>query len=133
MCLIGRAPRDSVEVSLDISGVPVVLTDTAGWRQTDDPVEGEGINRARQAASQADLLLIVVDGSQPGWADQVLTISGWSQTDVFVLVNKQDKGMQDEQKLLVSADILAGNVIAISAQDGTGLDQLEDRLDQFVC
>jgi len=124
--------RDSVEVSLDISGVPVVLTDTAGWRQTDDPVEGEGINRARQAASQADLLLVVVDGSQPGWADQVLTISGWSQADVFVLVNKQDKGMQDEQKLLVSADILAGNVIAISAQDGTGLDQLEDRLDQFV-
>ena len=124
--------RDSVEVSLNISGVPVVLTDTAGWRQTDDPVEQEGINRAKQAASQADLLIIVVDGSQPGWADRVLTISAWSQAEVFVLVNKQDKGVQDEQHLLGSEHIPAANVIAISAHDGTGLEGFEDRLDQFV-
>ena len=124
--------RDSVEVSLDISGVPVVLTDTAGWRQTDDPVEGEGINRAKQAASQADLVLIVVDGSQSGWADEVLTISRWCQADIFILMNKQDKGLQEEQDILVSGNIPAANIMAISAQDGTGLEQLEDRLERFV-
>lgn len=124
--------RDSVEVSLNISGVPVVLTDTAGWRQTDDPVENEGINRAKQAASEADLLMIVVDGSQPGWADNVLAISGWSQSDVLVLVNKQDKGIQDERGQLVCDQIPEANVIAISAHNGSGLEGLEARLNQFV-
>ena len=47
--------RDSIEVGLEIAGVPVVITDTAGWRQTDDPIEKEGIERARQAAAEADV------------------------------------------------------------------------------
>ena len=68
-----------------MSGIPVVLTDTAGWRQTDDPIEQEGIHRAQQAAAQADLVIIVVDGSRTGWADQALTISSWSEAEIFIL------------------------------------------------
>lgn len=53
--------RDILEISLDIGGYPVVLCDTAGIRTSNDPVEQEGLRRAKEAASHADLVIIVVD------------------------------------------------------------------------
>ncbi|MFZ1430023.1 MAG: tRNA uridine-5-carboxymethylaminomethyl(34) synthesis GTPase MnmE [Geminicoccaceae bacterium] len=53
--------RDVIEVQLDLDGVPVTLLDTAGLRETDDPIEQEGIARARSRAEQADLRLYVVE------------------------------------------------------------------------
>ncbi|MDI1345202.1 MAG: tRNA uridine-5-carboxymethylaminomethyl(34) synthesis GTPase MnmE [Pseudolabrys sp.] len=55
--------RDVVEVHLDLGGLPVTLLDTAGIRDTDDPVELEGVRRARERAASADLVLWVVDAS----------------------------------------------------------------------
>jgi tRNA modification GTPase len=53
--------RDVIEVHLDLGGLPVTLLDTAGIRETDDPVELEGVRRARERASAADLVLWVMD------------------------------------------------------------------------
>jgi tRNA modification GTPase len=53
--------RDALEVALDLRGVPVVLVDTAGIRDTSDPVEAEGVKRARARAAAADLVLWLVD------------------------------------------------------------------------
>ena len=53
--------RDVIEVHLDLAGWPVTLLDTAGIRETDDPVELEGVRRARDRAAAADLVLWVVD------------------------------------------------------------------------
>ncbi len=53
--------RDVIEVQLDLDGYPVTLIDTAGIRQTDDPVEQEGVRRARVRAAEADLVLWVTD------------------------------------------------------------------------
>jgi len=55
--------RDVIEVHLDLAGLPVTLLDTAGIRETEDPVELEGVRRARERASAADLILWVVDAS----------------------------------------------------------------------
>ena len=55
--------RDVIEVHLDLGGLPVTLLDTAGIRETDDPVEMEGVRRARERAASADLVLWVVDAS----------------------------------------------------------------------
>ena len=49
--------RDVLEVRLDIGGVPVTLLDTAGLRETDDPIEAEGVRRARARAAAADLVI----------------------------------------------------------------------------
>ena len=53
-----------IEVHLDLGGWPVTLLDTAGIRETDDPVELEGVRRARERAHGADLVLWVVDAGQ---------------------------------------------------------------------
>jgi tRNA modification GTPase len=55
--------RDIIEVQLDLDGYPVTVIDTAGIRETDDPVEQEGVRRARARAAEADLVLWLVDGS----------------------------------------------------------------------
>ena len=60
--------RDVIEVSLRLAGYKVILSDTAGIRETEDEVEAEGVRRARLRASEADLRLWVVDGSAPGSA-----------------------------------------------------------------
>ena len=59
--------RDVIEVRLDLAGVPVTLLDTAGLRDSPDPVEQEGIRRARARAADADLVLDFGNGSG-GWA-----------------------------------------------------------------
>src|SRR5450830_200361 len=56
--------RDVIEVHLDLGGLPVTLLDTAGIRATDDPVEREGVRRARERAASADLVLWVADASE---------------------------------------------------------------------
>ena len=56
--------RDVLEISLDIGGYPVILCDTAGLRATEDPIEKEGLKRAKVTASMADLVIIVVDPSK---------------------------------------------------------------------
>ncbi len=70
--------RDVIEVHLDLGGWPVTLLDTAGIRETDDPVELEGVRRARERAAGADLVLWVVDA---GDADADSVISGREQSE----------------------------------------------------
>src|SRR6516164_1013117 len=55
--------RDVIEISLDLGGYPVTILDTAGIRDSDDPVEHEGVRRARERAGAADLVLWVTDSS----------------------------------------------------------------------
>jgi tRNA modification GTPase len=61
--------RDVIEVHLDLGGWPVTLLDTAGIRETADPVELEGVRRARERANGADLVLWVVDAGQGAGAE----------------------------------------------------------------
>ena len=57
--------RDLVEASLDLRGFPVTLVDTAGLRESDDPIEREGVARARRRAERADLTLWLTDSTAP--------------------------------------------------------------------
>src|SRR5690349_24112549 len=56
--------RNIIEVQLDLDGYPVTVIDTAGIRETDDPVEQEGVRRARARAADADLVLWLSDSPQ---------------------------------------------------------------------
>jgi tRNA modification GTPase len=70
---IAGTTRDLVEVALDLDGVSVTLIDTAGLRDTEDPIEQEGVRRARARAANADLVLLVVETNDMNPCDQVGT------------------------------------------------------------
>ena len=82
--------RDVIEVHLDLGGFPITILDTAGLRDTDDPVEHEGVRRAGERAEASDLVLWVVDatGKVPPTVPRVLR--GPGGPTVWVLSNKND-------------------------------------------
>jgi tRNA modification GTPase len=102
--------RDVVEVSLDLGGVPVVLADTAGLRETEDEIEAEGVRRARAWAGAADIVLAVRDASEPA------PISG-SAVGELVVMNKSD--LVPKTKWAQGPD-----AIWVSARTGEGIDAL---------
>jgi tRNA modification GTPase len=81
--------RDVIEVHLDLAGYPVTVLDTAGLRESDDPVEQEGVRRARDRAAEADLILWVVDATDPAAAPP-LAFAEKDASAVWIIVNKCD-------------------------------------------
>jgi tRNA modification GTPase len=79
--------RDVIEVHLDLGGLPVTLLDTAGIRATDDPVEREGVRRARERAAAADLVLWVVDASAADGGESGRPAAGPA---AWTVINKVD-------------------------------------------
>jgi tRNA modification GTPase len=112
--------RDSLCEPVDIAGVPVLLTDTAGLRVTTDGIENLGIERTHRAMSDADLVLVVVDGSiAPESQHMTFLNSSLSQRRIIAL-NKCDR-----PDFNPTADKSWGNVVVcISALTGEGLDKL---------
>jgi tRNA modification GTPase len=103
--------RDVIEVPLDLDGLPVTLLDTAGLRETDDPVEAVGVERARRRAAESDLRLGVLDATAP----QPETVAGAE----VVALNKVD---------LPGAAATSGDVVPISCATGEGVAELLARL-----
>jgi tRNA modification GTPase len=81
--------RDVIELHLDLDGQPVTLLDTAGIRPTDDPVELEGVRRAQQRASAADLVLWVVDIADPAGGRPVADLPN-TVAPIWLIENKAD-------------------------------------------
>ncbi len=97
--------RDLVSETASIGGIPVKLFDTAGIRESSELVESLGIERSFQAMADADLTLVVVDGSQPlGVKDQALIDRG----RCLVVRNKCDLGLQQAEPYATSAVTGAG-------------------------
>jgi tRNA modification GTPase len=115
--------RDLVRVPLNIGGLPVEVVDTAGLRQTSDPVEVEGVRRAREQGSLADVVLWLSDLSAAGEADQVPVEI---ERDRLILVgNKVD--LTDLAPGRVGADNQPpadSCEVRISAATGAGLEAL---------
>ena len=114
--------RDSLSELLNIDGVPVLLTDTAGLRESNDPVEYLGIERTRRAIADADLILFVLDGSQPLTDEDRAIFANIVEDKHLIALNKSDLSNFDN---LISAGIGDNSkCVAISAKTGEGLDAL---------
>ena len=116
--------RDVLEESIDLDGVMVRLVDTAGVRDTDDIVELEGIKRTRAAQDEADLLLVVVDGSMPLTSDDRALLSVARDRKHVVVVNKADLAVRVETDVAL-ADRL---VYVVSAKTGSGVEMVKSAL-----
>lgn len=111
--------RDQIEVSLDLNGVPVVLVDTAGIRQTKDPVESEGIRRALARAQGADLVLWLVDAR-----DQVPPAPPPQATRVITVRTRTDRLASGAQIDAPKLSTETASALSISAHTGEGMEQL---------
>jgi tRNA modification GTPase len=107
--------RDVIEVQLDLDGYPVTVIDTAGIRETDDPVEQEGVRRARARAAEADLVLWLTD-SKEGMAKHE------GGAPVWLMRNKID--LDSGEAAATNSDSSAGRAFRISARRGDGIAEL---------
>ena len=119
--------RDTIEEAVHISGVSLLLMDTAGLRETDNKVEQIGIERARASMEKADLILAVIDGSSSLDEEDKTILHSLGGKKAIVILNKYD--LTPEVK---AEDIwkIAGHVpvISLSARYGSGMDELRDEL-----
>lgn len=110
--------RDTVEESFAIDGVLVRAIDTAGLRDSADPVEHAGIRRARHALETATLLLVVVDGSIPPHRDATAVLRDTRGRRRIVFFNKRDAGSAGyDARELAEADAIFGSAFDRHALD----------------
>ena len=84
--------RDTIEEQWVLEGVPLRLTDTAGLRQTDCGIEAEGIRRAHRQADEAEIILYLIDSSQPLHEEDEQRLASLPNDRTLLLLNKQDQG-----------------------------------------
>ena len=115
--------RDVIEVHLDLGGYPVTLLDTAGVRESDDPVEQEGVRRARERAATADLVLWVEEAGLA--VDRVMQ---WNESKkAWLIENKADLICSDREQL---EDL--NYQFKVSALTGLGMDRLVSALARYA-
>jgi tRNA modification GTPase len=113
--------RDVIEVHLDLHGLPVMLLDTAGIRESDDPVEQEGVRRARARAAAADLVLWVTDATASIASSPPRARKHWIIRNKIDLVGAT-----------ASVDAPADGSLALSATSGVGIDRLVAALADYA-
>ena len=122
---VAGTTRDTVEETVMLGQTRLRLIDTAGIRTTDDRIEAMGVERSRQAAEDADLVIFMCDGSQPLTDEDRVVIEAYCEKEnAIALINKSDKGC-----VVSPSELPFMYVIHVCAKTGEGLDQLADAVD----
>jgi tRNA modification GTPase len=119
--------RDVIEESLDLQGVPVILTDTAGLHEAANEADREAVERARARAAEADLVLVVLDWSRPFSDADRETLAAVPPGRLVAVLNKVDRpcGIGLDRVLALRR---RPGVVELSARTGEGIDDLRRRL-----
>ena len=117
---IAGTTRDVVEAHLNINGYPVIISDTAGIRDSKNEIEKRGIKLALSRAENADLNIIVLE---PKSIDFISFLNNFTSKNTILVVNKVDIGADK-----ISDEILEYNPIHISIKDEINLDKLLDQI-----
>ncbi|MEE8303952.1 MAG: GTPase, partial [Candidatus Tectomicrobia bacterium] len=116
--------RDTIEVALEVDGLLLRVIDTAGIRTATDAIELEGVRRARRAAEEAELLVVVLDGSDDLTDDDHALLAETTNKPRVLVQNKCDLPSKWSLAGLEPGDT-ASALIGISALQGHGLPELE--------
>ncbi len=123
---IAGTTRDTIEENINIGGVMLHIVDTAGIRNSEDPVEQIGVKRALQIAKDADFIIMVVDSSEilTPEDEEILEFVKKNDKKCVILLNKSDKGIiiGPEEIACYTAD----PVIVFSAKEETGTEELKE-------
>lgn len=122
--IVTRVPgttRDIVDERLQLDGIPLRLVDTAGLRESEDEIETEGVRRAMAAVEKADLVIAVIDASQPDAQSALQELEAAAGSGMIIVHNKIDL-IDDGQKNLPEG------ALGISAKSGEGMQELKQAL-----
>jgi len=117
--------RDIIEEYLNINGLPLRIIDTAGIRESHDMVEIEGVKRSLKAIDEADLVIAIIDGSEPLKKEDFNVIEKVKDKNTIIAINKSDLP-EAEDNLISRLKSYTKRIIRISATRGDGLDELKD-------
>jgi len=115
--------RDIIDVQMNLGGLPVRMSDTAGLRETKELIEAEGVKRARARALESDIRIFVQDGSNANWDHEALSLLSASD---FVVINKSDLGLEQDIPPLPAPSF------GLSALTGENLDMFRVALENKV-
>lgn len=123
---IAGTTRDAVDIHLDLNGYPVIITDTAGIRETEEAIEKQGVEIAYRKINDADLLICLFDASQDTVQvfDNIAKIYG----DKMVYVANKADNLTPEQ----CSNIEKQNILLISAKHHQGIDVLLNKISKVI-
>jgi tRNA modification GTPase len=122
--------RDIIEAQIQIQGVPIRLIDTAGIRHTDNIIEQMGIEKAEQFLDEADIILFIVDGSQPFSEEDQAILKKVKGRQVILIINKTD--LPQKTKLDEWGAFEAEQIVQLSLRTKDGFKKLEKVLIEKV-
>lgn len=127
---IAGTTRDQLHEKFTINNIPIALIDTAGLRETTDTVESIGVERSRRTMADADLVVVMLDGSEEMTVEDREIAGGAHDLNHLIVINKIDKSSAEKieafkEDALSKIQDQRSKVIAISAKTGEGLDELQ--------
>ncbi len=125
---IAGTTRDTIEEIINIKGIPLIMVDTAGIRETCDEVENIGVQKSKKVLKEADLVLFVMDSSRELSDEDKEIYDNIQSEKVIGILNKIDM----EKKLDVSNLSKVKKWIEISALENIGIDNLENEIYKFI-
>jgi len=126
---IAGTTRDILQESIKLDGISLNIVDTAGIRITDDIVEKIGVEKAKEYAAKADLILYVVDASVPLDESDKEILSVIKDKKVIVLLNKSDLEMKVQEKDISFEKNI--RIIRTSAKENAGIDDFEEAVKEM--
>ena len=131
---IAGTTRDTLEEQVRFGDISLRIVDTAGIRNTDDIVEKIGVDRARDAAADADLIICMIDSSVPLDENDYEIMDMIQGRKAIVLLNKSDLPAAVDILSLAGMEKLAGQkLIAVSVKEETGFDELKETIQDMFC
>jgi tRNA modification GTPase len=124
--------RDFIEEFINIKGVPVKLTDTAGIREPENIIEREGINFVWDRLSQADVAIVVLDGSEALTKEDRDIIQKNEAKKFILVINKTDLAHRIDERELTALAPSVTQPVWISAKHGNGIPELKDAIHKLV-
>jgi tRNA modification GTPase len=118
--------RDVIEEYLNIKGVPVKIMDTAGIRNVENIAEKEGVKRSLHAMEDADLVLLILDGSSALQKTDIELIGKSNPTNTIFVINKIDLPQKINSKFKIQNSKFP--IVSISAKKGPGIDDLKSKI-----
>ncbi len=116
--------RDTVEETIDLAGLPVRLIDTAGLRETGDPIEKIGVSRTKEAVRDADLVFWMLSPPMPDLEAEIEAMKTAGCRTVIPLIGKEDLADSAQWREKIQGLLPEGTFLTCSARTGEGLEQI---------